>query len=82
MNKTFKKLASLSIIAVVSLCSVNTNCMIQANAANSISTIAYEDISTRADIIDWRYKSEDGVIYKRLFNYSKNEWVDDWILIP
>lgn len=34
---------------------------------------------TRADIIDWRYKSINGKLYKRLYNYSKAEWIGDWI---
>lgn len=36
----------------------------------------------RADIIDWRFKIEDGKMYKRLYNYSKSVWVGDWILCP
>ena len=38
-------------------------------------------IESRADIIGWRYKTENGRVYKRLFNYSKNEWIGDWILV-
>ncbi len=34
----------------------------------------------RADIIEWRYKSINGVLYKRLFNYSTKEWIGNWIL--
>ena len=32
----------------------------------------------RADIIDWRYKTENGKLYRRQFNYSKNEWIGEW----
>lgn len=35
---------------------------------------------TRADYIDWRYKVINGILYKRLYNYSKDEWIGDWIL--
>ena len=38
-------------------------------------------IEPRADIIGWRYKTENGRVYKRLFNYSKDEWIGDWILV-
>mgnify|MGYP001017625028 CR=1 FL=1 len=31
-----------------------------------------------ADIIDWRYKLVDGKLYKRLYNYSKQEWIGEW----
>ena len=35
---------------------------------------------TRADYIDWRYKVINGILYKRPYNYSKDEWIGDWIL--
>lgn len=35
-----------------------------------------------SDIIKWRYKSVNGKLYKRLYNYSKGQWVGDWILVP
>lgn len=36
-------------------------------------------ISARADHIEWRYSTRNGVVYKRLYNYSKNIWIGDWI---
>ncbi len=36
-------------------------------------------ISTYADRIEWRYTITNGVLYKRLYNYSKNIWIGDWI---
>ena len=41
----------------------------------------YTTGQTRADIIEWRYKTENGKVYKRQFNYSKNEWIGDWIFV-
>ena len=45
-----------------------------------IAAIAEEDggISMRADIIDWRYKTVDGWIYRRLYNYSRGVWIGEW----
>lgn len=37
------------------------------------------NIESRADDIRYRYKSINGKLYKRLYNYSKQEWVGDWI---
>ena len=34
-----------------------------------------------SEIIEWRYKFEDGKIYKRLYNYSRAEWVGEWIYV-
>lgn len=35
-------------------------------------------ISMRADIIDWRYKTIDGRMHRRLFNYSRDIWIGEW----
>ena len=37
-----------------------------------------ETIQPRKDKIDWVYKSENGQVYRRLFNFSKNVWIGDW----
>lgn len=51
------------------------------NAQGPSNSIISEP-TMRSDIIEWRYKFEDGKFYRRLFNYSKNEWVGDWELCP
>lgn len=33
-----------------------------------------------ADIIGWRYKAVDGKMYRRLYNYSKQQWIGNWEL--
>lgn len=37
--------------------------------------------SIRKDNIGWRYKVINGILYKRLYNYSKNEWIGKWIKV-
>ena len=37
------------------------------------------DVESRTDDIRYRYKSINGKLYKRLYSYSKQEWVGDWI---
>ena len=44
----------------------------------AIKNESKEAIQPRKDKIDWLYKSVDGQLYRRLFNYSKNEWIGDW----
>lgn len=34
-----------------------------------------------SDIIEWRYKIEDGKAYKRLYNYSTASWIGEWIYL-
>lgn len=38
-------------------------------------------IEPRSDIIDWKYKVENGKLYKRLYNFTKEQWIGDWILV-
>lgn len=38
-----------------------------------------EIVLSRADNIQYRYKFINGRLYKRLYNYSTQEWIGDWI---
>lgn len=33
-----------------------------------------------AHIIGWRYKSENGKVYRRQYNYSREKWIGEWEL--
>lgn len=33
-----------------------------------------------ANIIGWRYKSENGKMYRRQYNYSRQKWIGEWEL--
>lgn len=73
----WKKLITLAGIATFSmaafLCPATT---IVAEAATG-----NEAINPRADIVEWRYKEENGKLYKRLYNYSISHWITDWIYV-
>ncbi len=43
------------------------------------SPIPYSVQNPRGDKIEWVYQLIDGKYYKRLYNYTTNEWVGDWI---
>lgn len=51
--------------------------------AASIPTYAAESetVMPYADITEWRFKIEDGKMYKRLYNCSTREWIGDWIYL-
>ena len=34
-----------------------------------------------SDIIEWRYKIENGNAYRRLYNYSTRNWIGEWIYV-
>ncbi len=38
-----------------------------------------EGIMPLADVLEWRYKLENGVMYKRQFNRSTGKWVGSWV---
>lgn len=38
-----------------------------------------EEIMPLADVIVWKYKIENGVMYKRQYNQTKKCWVGNWI---
>ena len=38
-------------------------------------------IEPRSDVIGWKYKNIDGKLYKRLYNYTKEQWIGDCILM-
>ena len=36
----------------------------------------------RSPIIEYRYKVIDGVLYRRLYNYSDEYWIGEWEVVP
>lgn len=48
--------------------------MIQGNIIESKIAVPF------ADIIGWRYKSENGNVYRRQYNYSQEKWIGNWEL--
>lgn len=53
-------------------------------AVQQESSIVYDEsnsVQPRTDIKQWRYKVENGNLYKRLYNYTRNRWETDWIFV-
>lgn len=36
----------------------------------------------QGDVFEWRYKMENGQLYRRLINLTTGEWVGDWEPVP
>ena len=47
----------------------------------SLENTTYAVIETKSDILQWVFKTENGKMYKRLYNYSTAEWIGDWIYV-
>jgi len=39
---------------------------------------AFVEPMTRADILEWRYKTENKKVYRRQYNCTKRVWVGEW----
>jgi len=46
--------------------------------AHSISV----DVEAYAAVTGWRYKTVDGKLYKRLYDYTNQKWIGEWELCP
>ena len=71
-----RKLYKIILLSFTLLCSFKESTSISAIEKNYHATIA-----PLSDGISWRYKTEGGKLYKRLYNYTKNRWVGNWILV-
>lgn len=71
-----KIISSILLFTLIIVCGLIQPTSILANETDQPLTI-----EARADIIGWRYKTENGKVYKRLFNYTKNEWIGDWVQV-
>ncbi len=74
-----KKIISYFIVLIICFILIGGN--IKVYAWSSIPDLSTSLITPLADIIEWRYKIEDEKIYKRLYNYTKDVWIGDWILV-
>lgn len=56
-----------------------TESVVASEYTDTVEVNEYE-ANPRADKIDYVYKILDGKLYKRLYNFSKGEWIGNWIL--
>ncbi|MBU5255780.1 hypothetical protein [Tissierella praeacuta] len=90
MRKIRKKIP----VFIISICIIKTLSSIVVSAASldTVETKAQSStvvqitenlqsnhlITPFSDIIDWRYKSVNGKVYRRQYNYSKGKWIGEW----
>lgn len=77
MKKNFK-LTLLGVLCCLSLLFMIPECTLTADAAagNGSGTI-----QPKAEIVEWIYKTEDGKLYKRLYNHTTDKFITDWIYV-
>jgi hypothetical protein len=80
-----KKMLTISLVTttISGSLAVQTYAQSSLTSNNSVKLLMSEDttVSPLSDIIEWRYKEQNGKLYKRLFNYTKEKWVGDWQLV-
>lgn len=74
MNKTLKIIRAI-LLANGFMVAIASSAM-----ASPIPFSSYTNQESRADVIGWEYKTINGKLYKRLYNYTTKEWIGDWIL--
>ena len=74
-QKTVKLLAALVLCATLL-----TGALDVTLSAAHLATVT--EASAEADVLVWYYKIENGHLYERLWNGTKEYWVTDWILCP
>jgi len=86
MKKKSKKIMLLLAVLTVSIIMLPIDASAQSqdvippvsitSLQNSLLDAAYPN----ANIIGWRYKSENGKMYRRQYNYSREKWIGEWEL--
>ena len=70
----------LKLLLLSMICCIFTSIPVMATTISTTS-IPSESISPSSDVLEWRYKIEDGKFYKRLYNNTTASWVGDWIYV-
>ena len=72
----------LAVIMAFSVVAIATAVENTTDAATTKITITTNDEGTKAYTLVWKYKSENGHMYKRRWNETLNKWYDPaWILV-
>ena len=81
MKRLSKKL--LPLIIVLSVCTSLQPTYTFATSTLDETNVSVESsigITPYSDVIEWRYKLENGNLYKRQYNCSTQEWIGEWVL--
>ena len=76
MKKNSMAFIILTVLSASSITNVS-----QAYSYENISISDPSIISPLADILEWRYKVDNGKLYKRLYNATEDTWIGQWILV-
>lgn len=72
------------IIAQTVLCSIPNVTVMAQDFSNTIpvadhKTTATSEVTAFASDIGWKYKVINGVLYKRQYDFTRKQWIGNWI---
>lgn len=78
------KFNKILLLTIAILLPTSVTPTLNVSAKENVSNISYQSsiVAPLSENIGWRYKIENGNLYRRLYNYSMSQWVGDWILCP
>lgn len=81
--KNKKLICSLLLLLSISCIPQNANAQNNSNPSPEESVISYssngdDEATPYAYDIRWVYKIENGITYRRKYNYSTGQWIGDW----
>lgn len=75
-----------SLITIVLTVALSLSLAVPASAASAAHPLAVETSDTllpNAEQTEWVFRiTEDGVLQKRLWSITYQEWLTDWIVVP
>ena len=83
-----KKGLKKGILFSVSVCSLSLMLVgtcgisVHANEVSPKIVSSEEGIAPHSAMIEWRYKDVNGVLYRRLYNYTEQCWFGEWEVCP
>ncbi len=78
--KMILPILSLTLLLIPGTVSAAANISVTEDIIVIDSSDDNETVIPMSDDIRWIYQTgTDGRLYKRLFNYSTNQWIGDWI---
>ena len=81
MKRLSKKLSPLIITLIVCTSLQPTNALAASTLDGTIVSVESSvGITPYSNVIEWRYKLENGNLYKRQYNCSTHEWIGEWEL--
>lgn len=75
------KKSILSIALALSLCATPLSVSAAVSTPIMSANTGEHSASPQSDVITWRYKIENGKIYKRLYNASTLKYIGGWIYV-